>query len=83
MFSFKQAGEKADSLKKDLQIACDALEDVCIEDDNDFGKEFLGSLIEFSRAAASNNDAQNKVKDLKALSAERGIVMQQTNISPE
>ena len=83
MVSFKQAGKKADNLQKDLQTACDALEYICIEDNNCFGEDFLDSLIEFSRATAGNNDAQDKVKSLKALSAERGIVMQQTNISPE
>ena len=64
-------------------MACEALEDVCIDNNHDFGEEFLESLIEFSRAAASNDDAHKKVKDLQTLSAERGIVMQQTNISPE
>ena len=44
-------------------MACDALEDVCIDNNNDFGEEFLESLIEFSRAAASNDDAHKKVKD--------------------
>ena len=61
--SFKQAGKKADSLKRELLMACDALEDVCIDDNHDFGEEFLESLIEFSRAAASNDDAHKKVKD--------------------
>ena len=61
--SFKQAGKKADSLKQELLMACDALEDVCIDNNHDFGEEFLESLIEFSRAAASNDDAHKKVKD--------------------
>ena len=82
-FSLKQANKKADNLQQELQMACDALEDVCIDDSNDFGNDFLDSLIKFSRAAASNKDAHKKVKDLQTLSVERGIVMQQTNISPE
>ena len=39
--------------------------------------------MSFSRAAASNEDARNKVEDLQTQSAERGIVMHQTNISAE
>ena len=83
IFSLKQASKIADNLQQELQMACDALEDVCIDDSNDFGNDFLDSLIKFSRAAASNKDAHKKVKDLQTLSVERGIVMQQTNISPE
>ena len=60
--SFKQADKKADSLKQELLMACDALEDVCIDDNNDFGDKFLDNLIEFSRVAASNKDAHKKVK---------------------
>ena len=78
MVSFKPAGKKADKLKSDLQTACNALEYTSIEDNNCFGEDFLNNLMDFSRATAGNNNAQDKVESLKALSAERGIVMHQT-----
>ena len=83
MVSFKQAGKKADKLQSDLQTACNALEYIIIEDNNCFGEDFLNNLMDFSRATAGNNNVQDKVESLKTLSAERGIVMHQTNISPE
>ena len=57
MVSFKQAGKKADNLQKDLQTACNALEYICIEDNNCFGEDFLNYLMDFSRATAGNNNA--------------------------
>ena len=39
--------------------------------------------MDFSRDTAGNNNAQDKIECLEALSAERGIVMHKTNISPE
>ena len=52
-FTFKQAGKEASSLQKQLQTACDALEDICIDNDSDFDEEFLDNIMSFSRAAAT------------------------------
>ena len=83
MVKYKQAGIKADKLQNDLQSACNALEYISIEDDDCFGEDFLSNLMDFSRDTAGNNNAQDKIESLEALTAERGIVMHKTNISPE
>ena len=83
MVAYKQAGKKADKLQSELQSACNALEIMTIEHDDCFGEDFFSSLMEFSLEMARNNNAQEKVESLKTLSVERGIIMRQTNISPE
>ena len=59
MVKFKQAGKKADNLQKDLQTAYNALEYICIEDNNCFGEDFLNNLMDFSRATAGNNNVSS------------------------
>ena len=70
-------------LQSELQVVCNALESMTIEHDDCFGEDFFSSLMEFSLEMARNNDAQEKVESLKALSADRGIVMHPTNINPD
>ena len=80
-FSLKRATKRADSLQQDLRTACNALKYICEEyiymkDNSCFGEDFLISLSDFSITTADNNDAQDKVKSLKALVVERGTIMQ-------
>ena len=69
--SLKRATKRADSLQQDLRTACNALKYICEEyiymkDNSCFGEDFLISLSDFSITTPDNNDAQDKLKSLKA-----------------
>ena len=78
---FKEEEDPDNNWQQDLRTAFNALryigeEYIYMKDNSCFGEDFLISLSDFSITTADNNDAQDKVKSLKALVVERGTIMQ-------
>ena len=79
----KQAGKRAEKLQTDLQVACNELTALTVVVDECFGDEFYSSLVTFIEETRKNEEARNKVSDMKNRLSSRGIVTHQTNISTD
>ena len=79
----KQAGKRAEKLQTDLQVACNELTALTVVVDDCFGDEFFSSIVTFIEETRKNEEARNKVLDMKNRLSSRGIVTHQTNISTD